>query len=194
MKNYFINNEKIIYTIKHRLAFLKCVEYLCPKQYKQELLYRAKFHDMDKVILNCLCDYKLSSKIHNAFINHHKTSKEDIITKLDYIEMMIDWECARYTKPDKPKNAYLTLYCYYPQLEENILPILKEFDLSSPENKDNQNIINDLKNIQVNEKLIKEEIKSFVLDYENFNNRYEILDIAINTIKKYYKDFFEEEN
>ena len=33
-----------------------------------------------------------------------------------------------------------------------ILPILKEFDLCSPENKDNQNIINDLKNIEVNEK------------------------------------------
>ena len=31
-------------------------------------------------------------------------------TKLDYMEMILDWESARYTKPDKPLNAYDTLY------------------------------------------------------------------------------------
>ena len=34
--------------------------------------------------------------------------------------MIIDWECARYTKPDKPLNAYDTLYKIYPELEEKI--------------------------------------------------------------------------
>lgn len=42
MNNYESNKEKIIYTIKHRYAFLKCVEYLCPKEYMQEMLIRAR--------------------------------------------------------------------------------------------------------------------------------------------------------
>lgn len=48
---------------------------------------------------------------------------------MDYREMVIDWECARYTKPDKPLNAYDTLYYLYPQLESKILPILKELGI-----------------------------------------------------------------
>ena len=43
--------------------------------------------------------------------------------------MIIDWECARYTKPDKPLNAYDTLYKFYPQLENEILPLLNRFNL-----------------------------------------------------------------
>ena len=50
-------------------------------------------------------------------------------TRNDYIDMIIDWECARFTKPDKPLNAYDTLYKFYPEFEEQILPILKEFKL-----------------------------------------------------------------
>lgn len=41
--------------------------------------------------------------------------------------MVIDWECARYTKPDKPLNARATLHKYYPHLESKIAPILEEF-------------------------------------------------------------------
>lgn len=31
------------------------------------------------------------------------------ITHSDYVQMAIDWECARITKPDKPLNARETL-------------------------------------------------------------------------------------
>ena len=41
--------------------------------------------------------------------------------------MMIDWECARYTKPDKQLNAEETLYKFYPHLEEAMLPIIKKY-------------------------------------------------------------------
>lgn len=47
----------------------------------------------------------------------------------DFVQMVIDWECARFTKPDKPLNAYDTLYKFYPHLEKKILPILKKFNL-----------------------------------------------------------------
>jgi len=43
--------------------------------------------------------------------------------------MIVDWECARFTKSDKPLNAYDTLYKYYPQLEDKILPLLIEVGL-----------------------------------------------------------------
>jgi len=43
--------------------------------------------------------------------------------------MIIDWECARYTKVDKPLNAYETLMKYYPEEVDNILPILKKLKL-----------------------------------------------------------------
>ena len=43
--------------------------------------------------------------------------------------MVIDWECARETKPDKPLDARETLEKFYPELKPYILPILEEFDL-----------------------------------------------------------------
>lgn len=55
--------------------------------------------------------------------------------------MVIDWECARYTKPDKPLNAYDTLYKYYPELEDKILPILKELKIDKS-NIDKENVRN----------------------------------------------------
>ena len=43
--------------------------------------------------------------------------------------MVIDWECARYTKPDKPLNAYEALNKYYPEIIEKIMPILKKLGI-----------------------------------------------------------------
>ena len=58
--------------------------------------------------------------------NNHKLKAK---THNDFIQMVIDWECARYTKPDKPLNARETLYKYYPNLKSKVLPILKELNL-----------------------------------------------------------------
>ena len=71
-----------------------------------------------------------ASNIHRDLMSHHqnKIAKD----KLDYMEMVLDWESARYTKPDKPLNAYDTLYRFYPGLEEHILPILKELGIDKP--------------------------------------------------------------
>jgi len=51
-------------------------------------------------------------------------------TELDYIEMILDWESARYTKDDKPLNAYDTLNRFYPHLQEVILLILEKINLA----------------------------------------------------------------
>ena len=38
---------------------------------------------------------------------------------------MFDWECARFTKPDKPLDAYDTWKTYYPYVD--MAPVLKQF-------------------------------------------------------------------
>ena len=68
-----------------------------------------------------------ASDIHRDMISHHENKLPK--TELDYMEMVLDWESARYTKPDKPLNAYDTLIKYYPDMEDNILPILKSIGI-----------------------------------------------------------------
>lgn len=111
----------IEYTIKHRKAFRE-VE----KKFYSKISFRGYIHDLDKVFLYFFLGKELTSKIHQKFAKHHKNSAK---TDKDFREMVIDWECARYTKPDKPLNAYDTLYKYYPELEDKVLPILKELKI-----------------------------------------------------------------
>ena len=117
------------YTILHRKAFRKVEKKLFGKN-----SLRGYLHDLDKVILYPLLGKKLTSKLHRKFSRHHINSAKSYS---DYKEMVIDWECARYTKPDKPLNAYDTLYTYYPYLENEILPILKVLKIDKS-NKNNE--------------------------------------------------------
>ena len=118
------NIGAINYTKEHRKAF---------KKIEKEILghntIRSIVHDLDKVILYNVWPHKKVKNFHRSTARHHV---ENNIKKNrnDYIEMIIDWECARYTKPDKPLNAYDTLYKWYPELEKEILPILEEFNIA----------------------------------------------------------------
>ena len=98
---------------------------LLEKVYNNELKNKPY---ADKVILYNVWPHSKVKNFHRKHARHHV---ENTIrkTEADYIEMIIDWECARYTKPDKPLNAYDTLYKFYPQLEDKVLPLLKKFNL-----------------------------------------------------------------
>ena len=117
------NIESIRYTEEHRKAF---------KKIEKEILghntWRSIVHDLDKVILYNIWPHKKVKDFHRRAARHHVENKIKK-TRNDYVEMIIDWECARYTKPDKPLNAYDTLYKWYPELEKEIIPLLKEFNL-----------------------------------------------------------------
>ena len=117
------NMEAIKYTKAHRKAFKKI-----EKEILEHNTWRSIVHDLDKVILYNILSHKKVKNFHRSTARHHV---ENNIKKSrnDYIEMIIDWECARYTKPDKPLNAYDTLYKWYPELENEILPLLKKFNL-----------------------------------------------------------------
>ena len=116
--------EKIGYTLKHKKAFLQ-VE----KRLRGKNTLRSYLHDMDKPFLYLFClglDKKGIQEIHRAHSRHHvgnslRKSKEDLL------DAVIDWECARMTKPDKPLNAYDTLMKFYPEHRAEFLPIIKEY-------------------------------------------------------------------
>jgi hypothetical protein len=114
--------KKIVYTLKHKKAFLK-VE----KQLRGRNTLRGYFHDIDKPFMYMALWIKVEdvSKIHRQNSYHHLESNLDK-TREDLIDMIIDWECARQTKPDKPLNAYQTLMRYYPEYQKEFIPLIKE--------------------------------------------------------------------
>ena len=83
------------YWFKHWLAFQKVARQ--HKAWKPHPL----LHDIDKPFLGLLFNRKKVHKIHRSYSPHHLEYKG----KKDYLSMVIDWECARYTKPDKPMSA-----------------------------------------------------------------------------------------
>lgn len=115
-----MNIDKIRYTINHRKAFRK-VE----KQLLKHNTIRGYLHDLDKVFLYMFLPYQKVHNLHRTYSRHHERAH----TYKDYVQMVIDWECARLTKPDKPLNARDTLNKFYPELKSKILPILEEFGI-----------------------------------------------------------------
>lgn len=153
------NKNDFMYTFKHRLVVIYLAnKYISPD--KVELLERIKKHDVDKLFNYMFYDKKTVSKMHRLLSSHH--DNEIAKTYEDYVEMVLDWESARYTKSDKPLNAYDTLYKYYPNMEHEILPILKEFEIDKPNlpmEKDVLEYANSLKNISM------EDIEKELIDY-----------------------------
>jgi hypothetical protein len=117
-----------LYTWNHKIAFLKCEKRILGKN-----SLRGYLHDLDKLILYALFIFIKSEKIKKMISKiHHKRSKhhEKGNCEKDFEQMIIDWECARDTKPDKPLNAYDTLYKYHKKREKQILPLLIKYNLN----------------------------------------------------------------
>lgn len=119
-----MNRSHIVYTMKHKRAFLRV---------EKELLghntVRGFLHDLDKVFMYLVTPKsweKKVSKFHRKYSRHHPIRAR---TKADYIQMIIDWECCRFTKPDKPMTVRQTLYKLFPEMEDKILPLLEELNL-----------------------------------------------------------------
>lgn len=155
------NLEKLLYTYKHRKVVMFLASYYFDNQ---ELLEQIKSHDMDKMYLLLFFEKKDIEDYHRNMNKHHDNNLPK--TKLDYIEMILDWESARYTKEDKPLNAYDTLYKYYPNLEKEILPILEEMGIAySTFDKDKKVVeyVNTLNNASI------EDVKKELIDYINYS-------------------------
>lgn len=96
--------------------------------------YSFPFHDFLKMINVFLFGDKIATKLHRKFSNHHARMSMLRIYYMDYsksyykvlpnkrfiknkIEAAIDWESARFTKPDKPLDAYDTWKKYYSDID-----------------------------------------------------------------------------
>lgn len=153
------NKEHIEYTYKHR----KVVMLLAKKYFSDnlELLERIELHDLDKLFMYLFYDKKTVSRMHRDLSRHHENNLEK--DYLDYVEMVLDWESARYTKPDKPLNAYDTLINFYTDMTEFILPILKDMGIDKsnmPMDEDILNYVNSFN--EVSDEEIELELQKYV--------------------------------
>ena len=148
------NLDKIKYTYKHR----KIIYFLGEKYSNdKKLLDKLTMHDIDKMFMLLYYDKDVVKKVHRDNSSHHDNDLEK--TKLDYMEMVLDWESARYTKPDKPLNAYDTLYSYYPHLVDKIVPILEEFNINYSTNDMEEDVVEYVNSLgEVSENDIKKEL------------------------------------
>lgn len=101
--------------------------------------YSFPFHDFVKMINVFIFGDKIATKLHRKFSGHHAQSETYLFaivkengwvypkykTRRDIknkIEAAIDWESARFTKPEKPLDAYDTWMNYYSDIDmEKIL-------------------------------------------------------------------------
>ena len=155
------NFDNLVYTYKHR----KVVTFLA-KLYlnNEELLEQLKRHDIDKMYLLLFYEKKSIAKFHSSISSHH--DNEIPKTELDYMEMILDWESARYTKDDKPLNAYDTLYKYYPNLENEILPILEKMGLAYSTFEKDSTVVEFVKTL---DNITIDDIKKELIDYINYS-------------------------
>ena len=153
MKNF----DKLVYTFKHR----KILNFLAKKYFDDpKVLERLKHHDMDKMYLLLFYEKKDIESYHRSMSSHHDNDIKK--TELDYIEMVLDWESARYTKDDKPFNAYDTMCKFYPHLEKELLPILKKIGLDKStleKEKDVSEYAQSINNVS------EDDIKKELIDY-----------------------------
>lgn len=115
--------KNIKYTIKHIYMLNKlAIQY-------NVWHFRFLFHDLDKIFLYLIFNKKTVQKIHRWYSSHHvrQTIDGNLINPKDPLQAVLDWESARYTKPDKPLNAYETWRKYYPSIT-NVEKYIKIFN------------------------------------------------------------------
>jgi len=133
--------------------------------------FKYLFHDIEKPFIRLFVKYETVQRIHRNNNNHHiewlenKLKKEcekrgglgsydieRIVNSFDFEGAIIDWECSRYTKISKSKNAYdetldlfsdnikfsekypkIYFYCY-DSLFRNLLKTLRNFGLNTSTN------------------------------------------------------------
>ena len=98
--------------------------------------YSFPFHDFVKMINVFIFGDKIATKLHRKFSKHHdhkyfyKYKAPNLLAGVyrdipNKVEAAIDWESARFTKPEKPLNAYDTWVKYYSDIDmEDTLKLL----------------------------------------------------------------------
>lgn len=121
MNNFFNTYiSRMRYTWQHKKSFLNVEKLL-----KGKNTISGYLHDIDKLVMYFLCiPTKTAQNIHEKVSPHHM--KNNKIKNLE--NAVIDWECARFTKPDKPLNARQTYNKYYRNVK-GVDEVLNKFHL-----------------------------------------------------------------
>lgn len=122
--------------LKNRIIEIKNIQ-----KHRKEVQRIAKekglsfpFHDFVKMINVFIFGDKIATKLHRKFSNHHARMRYIRIIYYEGLkvytkkqpygrfiknkeEAAIDWESARFTKPDKPLDAYDTWKKYYSDID-----------------------------------------------------------------------------
>ena len=148
------DNDNIGYTHLHRQTIFNLGDTL---GIPARSIY--KDHDLNKVVMY-IAGALRASEAHRLISEHHNrnTKDEKVLT-----EMLLDWESARFTKPDKPLNAYDTLHKYYKDMEARMMPILKKYSLDKPTNYSEAITVE-----QFNEMKKRVDINDIIRDVENY--------------------------
>lgn len=108
IKNIKMSYSYVPYTVRHKRAMM-----ILERQFTGRNTLRIWLHDTNKLVTYILLPF-MPQKWHDAI--HHRLSKhhwyEDISKLSESVkrEIVLDWESAHYTKPDKPMPA--RPYCY----------------------------------------------------------------------------------
>lgn len=111
IKLTYLKHEYIMYTLNHKEAIILTYLALCIRQgytVDYTCLNRLIYHDTDKVFMYTVIDKKDTSSKHRQYATHHVENYKNGNIHYNLLEAMLDYECARFTKEDKPENAYET--------------------------------------------------------------------------------------
>lgn len=164
-----LNGGYLQYTYMHRKAFVFVVNKIVKDEaQKKELLRRAEFHDMDKMLLYTLIEKEASSAYHRKTAAHHM-GNSDYKDVFDIMEAVIDYECAGYTKEDKPRNAYDTIMELKPNHSDELLKITSEWGidkhyLNTPQDEEWQEYSKTIV-LPMTEEVIMREIYGYIFKY-----------------------------
>lgn len=129
MRIVLTNWKYLEYTYLHRKALVYTINKLITDEgLKERMLERAEIHDLDKSTLYLFLPKEDASNYHRNHAPHHVENSIPK-TKNDLIETVLDYECAGYTKIDKPLNAYDTIKQFNPSHKEELLEIVRELGI-----------------------------------------------------------------
>lgn len=99
--------------------------------------FKYLFHDIEKPFLRLFWPYEKVRNFHRTHNRHHLAYPDK--SKIDWMAVIIDWECSRYSKKSQPMNSWsyaqymLTHKPQYADLiKYNIIPILKAMRQDKP--------------------------------------------------------------
>lgn len=114
--------KHIPYSFKHYIMVMKLEK-------KYIGYYKYPFHDLDKIFMYIFFPFlgtKVIQKIHTRFAKHHLRKYKK---HMNFDEAILDWESARFTKPDKPMDAWETYQKLFTDFSDDLLPIFEKFNL-----------------------------------------------------------------